>query len=100
MTITAAGTYTVPKNTGTVFVDPTGLIASLTINLPTDPSDLDEVVIIFGAGAVALGVNLITTATITSSRTNMYVSLLGLIQSGRVMRFQYIQDKNAWFKHY
>lgn len=63
--ITSTGTTAIPNGTGVVLINPISTLLSVTLTLPTNPSDRDVLFIQFG-GTVTSGL-VVTTFSITGA---------------------------------
>lgn len=83
-----AGTVTVAANGNTVlFLNPAGTIATLTVNLPSTPSDLDR---------VTLGTSQIVTSLTLGNGT--IIGAITTLALGAFATYIYSSDTSSWFR--
>lgn len=92
--IVSGGTATVNNGVGVVKINPSGLLASLNISFPTNPSDRDELLMIFGGSSLTSG---LTITLLTISSTNVLGSV-PIATAGTCVSYIYDAATNKWFR--
>lgn len=97
--ITSGTTATINNGAGSVFIDPASTLTTLTLTLPSAPSDQDIITILFG-GTLTAG----TVVTLFTLSPNSGQTILGTALSATAalfsscFRFQYRRSNTTWYR--
>ncbi len=97
-TYTSGATVTISTSSNWLIVNPDSVVGSLTITLPANPNDQEEVTISFG-GDIAGGDNVVTSLTIAanSGQTLAQNFTPTSFQSGESVTYKYDSSTTKWY---
>lgn len=96
VTATTAGTTIVPsRNYRRVVINPSSLLASVTVSFPSDPIDGDELLVFVG-GTLSSGT--VVTAYSTTNATIIQSSLPSYLVAGDFIHYEYNSGASVWFR--
>jgi hypothetical protein len=91
---TSGSTVSVAQGVGKLMVNPSSLIAALTITMPSSPSDRDNLLIMFGGTITGIS----TVVTLLSFSGGSILGIVPTTQLAGSISYEYDASISKWFR--